>query len=72
MFDLDYSENSLGLYTMLLEIEHAISLGKKYYYHGYCYDVKSFYDYKKQFPALEWYDWENSWHPYLGCFMVEE
>ncbi len=71
-FDLAYSANSLGLYTMLLEIEHAIGLGKQYYYHGYCYDVKSFYDYKKQFPALEWYDWREKWHPYLGSFMAEE
>ncbi|MFT5618937.1 MAG: arginyl-tRNA--protein-N-Asp/Glu arginylyltransferase [Arenicella sp.] len=71
MFDLDYSENSLGLYTMLLEIEYAIKLGKQHYYHGYCYDVKSFYDYKKQFPALEWYDWREKWHPYLGSFVAE-
>ncbi|MBT30291.1 MAG: arginine-tRNA-protein transferase [Thalassobius sp.] len=65
MFDLDYHKHSLGIYTMLLEIEFAKSMGLKYYYHGYCYDVSSFYDYKKRFNSMEYFDWQDHWHTYL-------
>ncbi len=64
MFDTSYNKYSLGIYTMILEIEYAIRSGYTYYYHGYCYDVESFYDYKKKFLAMEFYDWEEHWHPY--------
>jgi arginine-tRNA-protein transferase len=64
MFDLDYGKHSLGIYTMLIEIEYAIRNGYTYYYHGYCYDVSSFYDYKKRFTATEFYNWKESWHDY--------
>ncbi len=63
MFDLGYARHSLGTYTMLLEIEHALFLGKDFYYHGYCYSTPSFYDYKKNFNNVEWYDWKGNWRP---------
>ena len=65
MFDLNYGKYSLGIYTMLLEIEYALKNGIKYYYHGYCYDVPSFYDYKKKFKSMEYFDWDDRWHTYL-------
>jgi arginine-tRNA-protein transferase len=61
MFSPAYASYSLGIATMLLEMNHAKSLGKAFYYHGYCYDVPSHYDYKKQFDALEGYDWQGNW-----------
>lgn len=61
MFDLDYHAYSLGIYTMLVEIMYSKEQGKKHYYHGYCYDISSFYDYKKKFPATEWFDWQGNW-----------
>lgn len=61
MFDLEYGAYSLGIYTMLLEIEYSKAKGHDHYYHGYCYDIKSFYDYKKKFPATEWFDWQGNW-----------
>jgi len=64
MFDPDYGKFSLGIYTMLIEIEYAIKNRYIYYYHGYCYDVSSFYDYKKKFAASEFYDWNEAWHDY--------
>lgn len=64
MYDLAYSDRGLGIYTMLLEIAHAQSLGKTYYYHGYCYRCPSFYDYKKRFNGLEYFDWRDEWHPW--------
>lgn len=64
MFDLEYGKYRLGLITMLEEINYARQKGKDFYYHGYCYNVSSFYDYKKHFPALEAYNWEGAWFDY--------
>ncbi len=61
MYDLDYAKQGLGIFTMLLEMEHAKQLGKRHYYHGYCYRCPSFYDYKKRFRALEGFDWGGCW-----------
>lgn len=62
-YDLNYSRFSLGIYTMLAEIQFSLDFQKKYYYHGYCYDVPSFYDYKKRFNQVELFDWQGRWHP---------
>lgn len=61
MFAPEETSRSLGILTMLLEINFALAGGKKFYYHGYCYEGNSFYDYKKRFRALEKYDWNGSW-----------
>ncbi|MCU0452002.1 MAG: arginine-tRNA-protein transferase [Bernardetiaceae bacterium] len=64
MFDPAYAGYSLGIYTMLLEMELAQQLGKRYYYPGYSYSVPSHYDYKKQFAGLQLLDWrDEQWHP---------
>ncbi|MDQ3320921.1 MAG: arginine-tRNA-protein transferase [Acidobacteriota bacterium] len=52
---------SLGIFTMLLEIDFAVKSGKKFYYSGYAYVGNSFYDYKKHFAALEKFDWQGNW-----------
>lgn len=57
MFNPKESSRSLGIYTMLLEIDLAISSNKKYYYQGYAYKESSFYDYKKRFRGTEMFDW---------------
>lgn len=63
-FDLDYNRRSLGTFTMLLELQLAKEMGKKYYYHGYCYDVPSQFDYKLNFHNLEAMNWESgAWVP---------
>ncbi len=61
MFKPAEKSRSLGIFTMLLEIEYARKHGKKFYYQGYCYDGNSFYDYKKRFRALEKFDWKMNW-----------
>jgi arginine-tRNA-protein transferase len=61
IFDPQETTRSLGIYTMLKEIEWAIDNGRQYYYPGYAYDGESFYDYKKRFSALERFDWYGSW-----------
>lgn len=63
MFDPDESKRSLGIYTMLLEIELSQKLRKTYYYPGYSYREPSIYDYKKRFSALEYLDWKTGWKP---------
>ena len=61
MFEPNEAKRSLGIFTMLLEIEYAIKKGKKFYYQGYAYEGESFYDYKKNFSALEMFDWKGKW-----------
>ncbi|QQS40750.1 MAG: arginine-tRNA-protein transferase [Acidobacteriota bacterium] len=61
MFDPAHSRRSLGIYTILLEVEHAKDLGKEFHYLGYAYEGSSFYDYKKRFSAIERYDWQGNW-----------
>jgi arginine-tRNA-protein transferase len=63
MFDPEHGSRSLGIHTLLVEIEHARALGKKFLYLGYAYTVPSAYDYKKGFPNVEAYDWGNGWLP---------
>jgi len=52
---------SLGIFTMLKEIEYAIETGREFYYQGYAYEGESFYDYKKRFRGTEMFDWKQNW-----------
>lgn len=61
VFDPDYAKRSLGILTMLIEIEYSIARGDEFYYPGYAYHEPSHYDYKKRFAALEWFDWQGNW-----------
>lgn len=64
MFAPAEKSRSLGIFTMLLEIDFARKHGKDFYYQGYCYDGNSFYDYKKRFRALEKFDWKGNWESF--------
>jgi leucyl-tRNA---protein transferase len=64
MFDPAFSARGLGVFTMLKEIEFAIAAGSEFYYQGYCYSGRSFYDYKKRFFGSEAYDWNGGWTPF--------
>lgn len=61
MFDPELSNRSLGIFTMLKEIEYAIAHQKTFYYQGYSYEGRSFYDYKKRFRGTEAFDWKGNW-----------
>ncbi len=61
MFRPEYERLSPGTHTLLCEILYAIENEKKYVYTGYCYDVPSHYDYKKNFHGTEFFDWERTW-----------
>jgi leucyl-tRNA---protein transferase len=60
-FDPLESKRSLGIFTILKEIEFAIDSGREFYYPGYVYQGESFYDYKKQLSAGEIFDWMGNW-----------
>ncbi|MGB7070893.1 MAG: hypothetical protein WBD22_15480 [Pyrinomonadaceae bacterium] len=64
IFEPDEARRRLGIFTLLKEIEYAVETGRDYYYLGYCHDGNSFYNYKKQFRATEYFDWKGSWSPY--------
>ncbi|MEJ7848770.1 MAG: hypothetical protein WKF92_11850 [Pyrinomonadaceae bacterium] len=61
MFAPEETSRSLGIFTMLKEIEFAIENGRQFYYQGYCYEGESFYDYKKRFAGIEFFDWSGKW-----------
>lgn len=64
MFAPEEQARSLGIFTMLKEIEFAIENGKDFYYQGYCYEGESFYDYKKRFAGIEAFDWNGKWESF--------
>lgn len=65
MFEPAHAWRSLGILTMLLEMEHSRALGCRYYYPGYATHEPSAYDYKKQFHSLETLDWlTGEWRPH--------
>lgn len=66
MFEPTIVERSLGIFTMLKEIEYSRQTGREFYYQGYAYQGQSFYDYKKRFRGTEAFDWHRSWFPYDG------
>ncbi|MES2594609.1 MAG: arginine-tRNA-protein transferase [Verrucomicrobiota bacterium] len=73
MFEPEHAWRSLGIYTMLLEIEHSRRLGCRYYYPGYATREPSAYDYKKQLQGLEVLDWESGkWTVYRTPEPVSE
>lgn len=65
MHEPEHTRRSLGILTMLKEIEIAQTEGKQFYYLGYAYSGSSFYDYKKRFRGTEMFDWgTEEWLPF--------
>jgi arginine-tRNA-protein transferase len=62
--DIDLHRNSLGIFTILKEIEYSILEGKSHYYLGAIHSERSYYDYKKRFHALERLDETSEWKVY--------
>lgn len=59
-FDPDESHRSLGILTMLLEIQYCQNKGLTWIYPGYATKESSAYDYKKQFRGTQWLDWDST------------
>jgi arginyl-tRNA--protein-N-Asp/Glu arginylyltransferase len=61
VFEPAIAWRSLGILSILKEIEFSIYEGKEFYYLGFVYDGASIYDYKKHFRGLELFDWKGNW-----------
>ena len=65
LYDPDYAQYSLGIYTMLCEIQYGIEQRKKYYYPGYVVPGYKKFDYKLRVGTMEFYDVPSeSWKHY--------
>lgn len=59
IWDLNEPKRSLGILTVLLEMQYAIRKKKDFYYLGHYLKQNPNYQYKLRFPGLEFYDWDN-------------
>lgn len=68
VYDPDYADHSLGLYTMLEEIAHGMETGKRFFYPGYIVPGYPRFDYKLRMGSLEkqqFFDLKlREWRPY--------
>lgn len=58
-FEPSLSKRGLGILMMLLAVQVSREWGKTFYYPGYAFAEKSFYDYKKTLQPLEVFDWQD-------------
>ncbi|MFZ6051541.1 GNAT family N-acetyltransferase [Halocola ammonii] len=64
LYDKDYSKDSLGIFTMLHEVEYAKDQGIHWYYPGYVLDKSSSFDYKLGLGEYEFYHTNKKWLPF--------
>lgn len=64
LFDHDYHKDSLGMFTMLVEIDLAMRLGKQFYYPGYILHQNPSFDYKLRLGNIQYHDGKNYWLPF--------
>lgn len=65
IYDPDYSVHSLGLYTMLMEIEFCLQNEMRFFYPGYVVPGYPRFDYKLRIGGADYYDLTASnWLPY--------
>ncbi|RMH72859.1 MAG: arginyltransferase [Gemmatimonadetes bacterium] len=66
VYEPRYAKRSLGVFSILKEIEYAQKTGREYYYLGYYIEGNSHMSYKNAFKPNEIYDWETqSWWEFL-------
>ena len=63
LYDGDYEQYSLGVYTMLREIEYGMA-HLKWYYPGYILDKPSSFNYKLRLGPVEYYNSNKRWSRY--------
>jgi leucyl-tRNA---protein transferase len=61
LFDHEYASASLGIYTMLKEIEYCQVKGFKLYYPGYILDNQESFNYKLSLGKVEYYNANKRW-----------
>ncbi len=71
-YDPEYKPFSLGLYTMLMEVEYGKIQGFKYFYPGYVVPGYDRFEYKLRIGPVDYYDLRSGdWLPY-AAFTKEE
>lgn len=64
IYDPDFAQDSLGVLTMLLEVEYAIQRGFSFYYIGYFTPNCNAFDYKLRLQNIEFYNPDSErWYP---------
>ena len=56
IYDPEYAEHSLGLYTMLLEVQYGLEHGYSYFYPGYIAPGRPIFEYKLRTHGTEFYE----------------
>ena len=65
VYDPDYSKQSLGFFTMLMEIAHCLEKGMDFYYPGYVVPGYQRFDYKLRIGEVAYFEpGSSSWLPY--------
>lgn len=65
IYDPDFKQYSLGIYSMLLEIKHCQQQGIRYYYPGYVVPGNPRFDYKLRIGPVDYYDLKShDWKPH--------
>lgn len=71
VYDPDYKSYSLGLYTMLEEIQYGIDTEREFYYPGYFVPGNERFDYKLRIGDVQYFEFvSKAWIPF-GKFQVE-
>lgn len=68
IYDPEYSQYSLGLYSMYLEIEWLTEQSFSYYYPGYISPETPLFDYKKKIGTLDCWHFQNKEWQSLSSF----
>lgn len=72
VYDPEYSNHSLGLHTMLEEIQYGIDTGRKFFYPGYFVPGNPRFDYKLRIGDVEFLEFKSkAWKPFTD-FQEEE
>lgn len=72
IYDPDYSEYSLGYYSMLLEMEYCQAQGLSYYYPGYVVPGYERFDYKLRIGEVEYLALHDfKWHSYQQLTAID-
>lgn len=64
LYDDNYSAYSLGMYTLLKEIDFALNGAYRWFYPGYVLDISSQFDYKLRLGEFEYYNANQRWSKY--------
>ncbi len=66
LYNSDYAEYSLGIFTMIVEMNYNRSKGFKWYYPGYILNESDQFDYKLRMGDFQFYNHNKRWVSFKG------